>query len=225
MKLITKMLIKNICNIFILVQLSFISNADINNSLICTFVGNNGVGKTSIIEKLGAIVTEGQKNTHSKELQIDGEVTTDNGEKFYVKYLEYDYNNLQNDQLSLQFQSSDLVFFIYSKTDENSYNDLKDFIINILEDKDIESGKYYLIGNKSDYENGTINLKINNDLATFKSSHKIVDFDVSATLGKNIIGIKNIIINHAKEKYNNSDKKIPKREPGMQLCSTYKLSS
>ena len=225
MKLITKMLIKNICNIFISVQLSFISNADSNNSLICTFVGNKGVGKTSIIKKLGARVTEDQKNPHNIELQIDGEVTTDNGEKFYVKYLEYDYDDTQNDQLSLQLKNSDLVFFIYSKDNENSYNDLKDFIINTLKDKDIESGKYYLIGNKSDYENGTINLKINNDLATFKSSHKIVDFDVSATLGKNIIYIKNIIINHAKEKYNNSDKKIPKREQGMQLCSTYKLSS
>lgn len=225
MKLITKMLIKNICNIFILVQLSFISNADINNILICTFIGIKGVGKTSIIEKLGARVTEDQKNQHNTELQIDGEVTTDNGEKFYVKYLEYDYNNLQNDQLSLQFKNSDLVFFIYSKTDENSYNDLKDFIINTLKDKDIESGKYYIIGNKSDYKNGTINEMINDDLATFKSSHKIVDFDVSATLGKNIIDIKNIIINHAKEKYNNSVEKIHKREPGMQLCSTYKLSS
>ena len=225
MKLITKMLIKNICNIFILVQLSFISNADSNNSLICTFIGNIGVGKTSIIEKLGAKVTEEQKNTHNKELQIDGEVTTDNGEKFYVKYLEYDYNNLQNDQLSLQFKNSDLVFFIYSKDNENSYNDLKDFIINTLEDKDIESGKYYLIGNKSDYKNGTINERINDDLATFKSSHKIVDFDVSATLGKNIIDIKNIIINHAKEKYNNSVKMMEKKEKGMQLCSTYKLSS
>lgn len=225
MKLITKMLIKNICNIFILVQLSFISNADINNSLICTFVGNKGVGKTSIIEKLGAKVTEEQKITHNKELQIDGEVITDNEEKFYVKYLEYDYNNLQNDQLSLQFKNSDLVFFIYSKDNENSYNELKDFIINTLEDKDIESGKYYLIGNKSDYKNGTINERINDDLATFKSSHKIVDFDVSATLGKNIIGIKNIIINHAKEKYNNSVKMMEKKEKGMQLCSTYKLSS
>ena len=225
MKLITKMLIKNICNIFISVQLSFISNADSNNSLICTFIGINGVGKTSIIKKLGAKVTEEQKITHNKELQIDGEVITDNEEKFYVKYLEYDYNNLQNDQLSLQFKNSDLVFFIYSKDNENSYNELKDFIINTLEDKDIESGKYYLIGNKSDYKNGTINERINDDLATFKSSHKIVDFDVSATLGKNIIGIKNIIINHAKEKYNNSVKMMEKKEKGMQLCSTYKLSS
>ena len=66
-KLITKMLIKNICNIFILVQLSFISNADSNNSLICTFIGIYGVGKTSIIEKLGARVTEEQKNTHNTE--------------------------------------------------------------------------------------------------------------------------------------------------------------
>ena len=225
MKLITKILIKNICNIFILVQLSFISSADSNNSLICTFIGINGVGKTSIIEKLGARVTEEKKTPHNTELQIDGEVTTDNGEKFYVKYLEYDYNDTQNDQLSLQFKNSDLVFFIYSKDNENSYNELKDFIINTLKDKDIESGKYYLIGNKSDHENGTINAKINDDLATFKSSHKIVDFDVSATSDNHIIDIKNIIIYYAKEKYNNSVKKINKREPGMQLCSTYKLSS
>ena len=225
MKLITKMLIKNICNIFILVQLSFISNADINNSLICTFIGNKGVGKTSIIEKLGARVTDEQKNTHDIELQIDAEVTADNGEKLYVKYLEYDYNVTQNHQLSLQLKNSDLVFFIYSKDNENSYNELKDFIINTLKDKDIESGKYYLIGNKSDFKKGTINVEINDDLATFKSSHKIVDFDVSATLGKNIVDIKNIIIDHAKEKYNNSVKKMEKKEKRLELCSTYKLSS
>ena len=165
----------------------------VNNIIRCVLLGNSGVGKSSILDRLkGYEFNDFNCSTVGVDFGIIKNQTTN------IKYHIYDtsgqcaYKSITNQY----YRDATIVLFVYDLSDNKSMIDLKYWEKEFDEKNDNNKLKIF-IGNKKELkkvDNNNVIKEINNK--------KHIHIEISAKNNYNIDTIKDIIINYVDETIN-----------------------
>ena len=144
-------------------------------------LGNEGVGKTSIISQLTESRYNAKTNTTVGAMFINKEMTID-GKNYELQIWDTAGQERFRTIASIYFRDAHGIILVYDVTTRKSYDDLS-FWFNEIYAKCEKSVIVTVLGNKCDMQDNQITLE---EAAKYSQSHKSKHLLVSAKTGQNI---------------------------------------